>query len=128
MVESGPDTGRRESILLWLTPHPSTAILIRRGRRVADYLGCPCTAVYAETDGAADNAAMEPWLNICRNLRIDAEAIACGGNTAKAVAAYARANQMTQIYVTRNAPDVGKLVNLARDMQITIVAARVRRD
>jgi EAL domain-containing protein (putative c-di-GMP-specific phosphodiesterase class I) len=28
--------------------------------------------------------------------------------------------------VTRNAPDVGKLVNLARDMQITVVAERVR--
>jgi two-component system sensor histidine kinase KdpD len=114
-----PATGR---ILLWLTPHPSTAMLIRRGRRVADFLGYACTAVYAEGDAEA----MEPWLNICLNLRIDAKAIACNGNPAKAVAAYARSNAITQVYVTRNAPDVNKLVNLARDMQITIVAERVR--
>jgi two-component system sensor histidine kinase KdpD len=114
-----PATGR---ILLWLTPHPSTAMLIRRGRRVADFLGYPCTAVYAERDAEA----MEPWLNICVNLRIDAKAIACSGNRAKAVATYARSNAVTQVYVTRDAPDVNKLANLARDMQITIVAERVR--
>jgi two-component system sensor histidine kinase KdpD len=114
-----PATGR---ILLWLTPHPSTAMLIRRGLRVADFLGYPCTAVYLDRDAAA----MEPWLNICLNLRIDAKAIACSGNPAKAVANYARSNTITQVYVTRDAPDVNKLVNLARDMQITIVAERVR--
>jgi two-component system sensor histidine kinase KdpD len=116
------DSGRRERILLWLTPHPSTAMLIRRGRRVADFLGCPCTAVYVEKEAAG----MEPWLNICLNLRIDARPMECRDNPAKAVATYARANNITQVYVTRNAPEVSKLVNLARDMQITIVAERVR--
>jgi two-component system sensor histidine kinase KdpD len=117
----GSDGARRERILLWLTPHPSTAVLIRRGRRVADYLGSPCTAAYARKDAAA----LEQYLNFCRNLRIDAQAIDCT-EQARAIAAYARAEGVTQVYVTRNAPDVAKLVNLARDMQVTIVAERVR--
>jgi two-component system sensor histidine kinase KdpD len=120
-VIPGIDSPRQERILLWLTPHPSTAMLIRRGRRVADYLGAPCTAVYADKEATA----LEPYLNFCRNLRIDARAIDCA-DPPKAVAEYAREHSFTQVYVTRNAPDVGKLVNLARDMQITVVAERVR--
>jgi two-component system sensor histidine kinase KdpD len=120
-VIPGIDSPRQERILLWLTPHPATAMLIRRGRRVADYLGAPCTAVYADKEATA----LEPYLNFCRNLRIDARAIDCA-EPPKAVAEYAREHSFTQVYVTRNAPDVGKLVNLARDMQITVVAERVR--
>ncbi|MDP9169761.1 MAG: histidine kinase, partial [Acidobacteriota bacterium] len=118
---TGGERGVPERILLWLTPHPSTAMLIRRGRRVADYLGSPCTAVYAEKDAAA----LGQYLNFCRNLRIDAKPIACT-EQARGVAEYAREKGITQVYVTRNAPDVTKLVNLARDMQVTIVAERVR--
>jgi len=110
-----------EKLLIWLTPHPSAAMLIRRGRRVADYLGSPCTAVYAEKDAAA----LEPWLNFCRNLRIEAKAIS-DPDAAKGVVDYAREGGVTQVFVTRHAPDVNKLVNLARDMQVTIVAERVR--
>jgi two-component system sensor histidine kinase KdpD len=112
-----------EKLLIWLTPHPSAAMLIRRGRRVADYLGSPCTAVYA----AKDAAALEPWLNFCRNLRIEAKAIS-DPDAAKGVVDYAREGGVTQVFVTRHAPDVNKLVNLARDMQVTIVAERVRRE
>ncbi len=117
-----PATGQ-EKIVLWLTPHPSAAMLIRRGRRVADYLGSPCSAVYADKDAAA----VEPWLNFCRNLRIDAAKIACA-DQAKGVADYAREAGATQVFVTRHAPDVNKLVSLVRDMQVTIVAERVRRE
>jgi two-component system sensor histidine kinase KdpD len=121
LIGAEHDSLRQERILLWLTPHPSTAMLIRRGRRVADYLGAPCTAVYADKEATA----LEPYLNFCRNLRIEARAIDCA-EPPKAVAEYARQNAFTQVYVTRNAPEVGKLVNLARDMQVTIVAERVR--
>jgi two-component system sensor histidine kinase KdpD len=115
--------GGSERILLWLTPHPSAAMLIRRGRRVADYLGAPCTAVYAEKDAVA----LEPWLNFCRNLRIDAKSIS-DTEEQRGVAEYARQGGITQVYVTRHAPDVNKLVKLAKDMQVTIVAERVRRE
>jgi two-component system sensor histidine kinase KdpD len=112
-----------ERVLLWLTPHPSAAMLIRRGRRVSDYLGAPCSAVYSEKDATA----LEPWLNFCHNLRIDTRAID-DPQQARGVAEYARQQAITQVYVTRHAPDVNQLVNLARDMQVTIVAERVRRE
>jgi two-component system sensor histidine kinase KdpD len=125
------EAGRAESILLWLTPDPSTAMLIRRGRRVADYLNSACAAVLVARDpamsdlSAEERAAAERHLNFCRNLRIEAEVIA-GTDTAKVVADWARAHGITQIYVTRHARGIQKLVQLARDMQVTIVSERVR--
>ena len=110
-----------ERILLWIAPHPSAAVLIRRGRRVADYLNCSCMAVYLKKD----SAALDFYLNICRNLRIEAQPVE-GDEAARAVAAYARQNGVTQIFVTRHAPEVSQLVNLVRDMQVTVIAERVR--
>lgn len=122
LTPASPTPEGGEKILLWLTPDPSTAMLIRRGRRVADYLACPCAAVYTE----ADAHSVEPWLNICANLRIEASPIAAGNDQHKAIAEYARAHGISQLFVTRKAPEVSKLVNLARDIQITVVAERVR--
>ena len=68
---------------------------------------------------------MEPWLNVCRNLRIDAKAIPCG-DPARDVADYARAQGVTQLFVSRNTPELARLVSMARDMQVIIVAERVR--
>jgi len=125
------ESNRPENILIWLTPHPSTAMLIRRGRRVADYLNSPCTALFVARDAAMtelsaeDRAAIERHLNFCRNLRIAPEAIE-SREPAKAVAAWAREHRISQIFVTRDAPEALKLVHLARDMQVTIVSERVR--
>ena len=112
---------KNERIMLWLTPHPSAAMLIRRARRVADYLGSPCTAVYLDRDANA----IEPYLNFCRNLRIETSSVA-GEDGVRGIAAHARQNGVTQVFVTRHVPDVNQLVDLARDMQVTIVAERVR--
>jgi two-component system sensor histidine kinase KdpD len=125
------DSGRQERILIWLTPHPSTAMLIRRGRRVADYLDSSCAAVFVARDAAmselsaADRAGLEKHLNFCRNLRIE-PAVIESREPAGAVAEYAREHGITQIFVTRETPEVQKLVQSARDMQVTIVAERVR--
>jgi two-component system sensor histidine kinase KdpD len=117
----------RERILIWLTEHPSTAMLIRRGRRVADYLNSSCSAVYVKSDIRSEEAtaAIERHLIFCRNLKIDTTAIE-RGEPAKSVAAWAHEHGITQIYATRNAPDLEKLVQLARDIQVTIVSERVR--
>jgi two-component system sensor histidine kinase KdpD len=115
-------SSRDERLLLWITPHPSSAMLIRRARRVADYLSAPCEAVYLERDAAQ----MERHLNFCRNLRIEARALAANEEPAKTIAAYAREKNITQIYVTRDAPELSRLVRLVRDMQVTIVAERIR--
>jgi two-component system sensor histidine kinase KdpD len=124
-------SGQTEKILIWLTPHPSTGMLIRRGRRVADYLDSSCTAIFVAREPAMaelsteDRAEVEKQLNFCRNLRIQPEIIA-SKDPAKAVTDYARQHGITQIFVTRHAPAVHELVQLAKDMQVTIVAERVR--
>lgn len=43
-VIAEPGGLRKERILLWLTADPATAMLIRRGRRVADYLQSECNS------------------------------------------------------------------------------------
>jgi two-component system sensor histidine kinase KdpD len=126
------DSPRRESILIWLTPNPSTAMLIRRGRRVADYLNSDCTALFVARDpnmselSAEDRIAVERHINFCGNLRIKPEVIE-SREPARAIAEWARSHGITQIFVTRDAPEVNKLVQLARDMQVTIVSERVRK-
>jgi two-component system sensor histidine kinase KdpD len=120
------ESQRRESILIWLTLNPSTAMLIRRGRRVADYLNSSCTALFVARElSPEDRTKVERLMNVCRNLRIKPETIE-SPEPAKAVAAWAREHGITQIFVTRDAPEAQKLVHLARDMQVTIVAERVR--
>jgi two-component system sensor histidine kinase KdpD len=120
------ESQRKESILIWLTLNPSTAMLIRRGRRVADYLNSSCTALFVARElSTEDRATVERLMNVCRNLRIKPETIE-SPEPAKAVAAWAREHGITQIFVTRDAPEAQKLVHLARDMQVTIVAERVR--
>ncbi len=118
----------KDRILLWLTGHPSTAMLIRRGRRVADYLGAPCIAV--QMRNGTETGDSERYLNFCRNLRIEAEVIEApkvsrAGEQAAVVAAYARRKGITQIFVTRHAPGLRNLVDRARDIQIIIVADRI---
>lgn len=115
-----------ERILLWLTADPATAMLIRRGRRVADYLQSACVAVALVNNCSADErGAIERHLNFARNMRIEAATLSAT-NPAEAIADYARRNQITQIFVTRHVPDLQKLVRLVRDMQVTIVSERTR--
>jgi two-component system sensor histidine kinase KdpD len=111
----------QEKLLLWITPKPSTAMLIRRGKRVADYLGSRCSAVYSD----ADASSIGQWLNFCENLRIETRAISCTDPPLN-VATYAREQGATQLFVTSDTPQLKKLVNHARDMQVIIVAERVR--
>src|SRR5207247_10133643 len=42
----GTNNQPKERILIHITADPSTAMLIRRGRRVADYLHADCTALF----------------------------------------------------------------------------------
>ncbi len=60
-----------------LTPDPSSAALIRRGRRVADYLRAECLAVYvSKTADLGDltpeeRESLDRHLNFARALRIE---------------------------------------------------------
>jgi two-component system sensor histidine kinase KdpD len=136
-LSSGVHTEDR--LLLVLTPDPSSAALIRRGRRVADNLRADCLAVYVSSTGdcrelpPGDRESLERHLKFARGLQIDAR-ILQGKDVASAIVDFARGHGVTQIFVTREKASalyswfasafVQRIVNLARDMQVTVVADR----
>ncbi len=131
-----------ERIVLLIEPHPRSAVLIRRGRRVADYLKADCFAVYIErTPGrgvldADARDALERLLNFARGLRIETR-ILQGDDVADALVGFARRNRASQIFVLRHRTRglaalrrrglVQRIVALAPDMQVTVVADRSQR-
>jgi two-component system sensor histidine kinase KdpD len=128
-----------ERLLLVVTPKPSSAALIRRGRRVADHLRAECLAVYvSKTPDFHDltpleRESLERHLNFARGLRIETRVLQ-GTSVAEAIVDFARLHGATQILVTREKASalrswfasafVQRIVNLARDMQVTVVADR----
>jgi two-component system sensor histidine kinase KdpD len=128
-----------DRLLLVITPDPSSAALIRRGRRVADYLRAECLAVcVAKTSdfhgmAPAERESLERHLNFARALRIETRILE-GTDVAETVVDFARLHGVTQVFVSREKPSalrswfasafVQRLVNLARDMQVTVVADR----
>ena len=123
-----------ERILICLTGRPSSAMLIRRARRVADYLQAGCLALHVSKGPVMDETA-ERHMSFARNLRIETHIVE-GESVAQAIAEFARKERVTQIFMGRSAPmpwwkrfqetTVQQLVRQARDMQITIVADRRR--
>jgi two-component system sensor histidine kinase KdpD len=86
---------------------------------------------------ATEREGLERQLNFARGLQIETR-ILQGTDVAETVVSFARLHGVTQIFVTRRAGNVMRswlgqglvqqIVNLARDMQVTIVADRsVRR-
>ncbi len=137
--------GRTERILIQITADPSSAMVVRRGKRVADYLHADCIAVAIQPSNggnrvnAEEREAIERHLNFARNLHIDArllDAETAADDPANALVEFARINGVTQIFVARPRrtglmsillPDVEqRIVSLSRDMQVTIVADRTR--
>jgi two-component system, OmpR family, sensor histidine kinase KdpD len=130
-----------DRILIFITDDPSTAALIRRGRRVADYLKADCFAVFIHPQidlqglPRAQREAIERHLNFARNLHVETRVLQ-GENVAQALVNFARLHRITQIYLTRPRQRswprllgrdlLGQVVRLARDMQVTIVADRRR--
>jgi two-component system sensor histidine kinase KdpD len=145
---AGGRQGRREHpgsaadrLLLHVSVDPATAGLIRRGRRVADYLQAECLAVAVErrTDLAhlppEQRARLEKHLEFARNLHIETRVLE-GTDAAAALVGFARSQRITQIFVTRpeqvpwsallGRSSAQRVVQLARDMRVTIVASRRR--
>ena len=129
----------RERLLLLIGSDPSTAALIRRGRRVADYLHADCFAVCVtersdlRTLTEDERQSIERHLNFARGLQIEARILE-GTDVAETMVNFARIHGVTQIFVAREKPSalrawfasalVQRIVNLARDMQVTVVADR----
>lgn len=128
-----------ERILVYLTVDASTPLLIRRARRIADYVEAECfaVAVYREGELARTpperRAETERLLNFARNLHIETRTLE-GADVASTLVEFARLQQITQIFLSRPrygpwrwflARDlVHRIVRKASDMQTVIVADR----
>jgi len=132
---------RRDRILIFLTSGPSTAMLIRRGRRMADYLEADCFAVWVSAqkrtlDWRKAREAMEKHLNFARNLHIETRILE-GDNVAEQIMDFAHRNQITQILAARpkirpwghlrSTDPVLQLVQIATDVRVIVVADRRKR-
>src|ERR1700682_1013478 len=65
---------KRHKILIFVTANPKTAMVIRRAKRVSDFVGAECFAVAVQPSGdlsglpSADREAVERHLNFARGL------------------------------------------------------------
>jgi two-component system, OmpR family, sensor histidine kinase KdpD len=128
-----------DAIVIYISDDPSTAMLVRRGKRMADYLHTNCFAIFVAEHAdlnrlpAARRDAVERHLNFARNLHIETRVL-MGSDHAKAVVDFARLNNARQIFLPRIIGHglerlrgnslVNQIVRLADDMEITIVADR----
>jgi two-component system sensor histidine kinase KdpD len=138
-VEVRHETPRsNDRLLIHITGEPTTAMLIRRGRRVADYLQAECFAVYVSETGDLEDLpllereAVDRHLNFARNLHIETR-ILQGLNAAAVLVDFARRERITQIFLMRpksrrkllpTTSLISETLRLARDIQVTVVADR----
>jgi two-component system sensor histidine kinase KdpD len=131
-----------DRILIHITDEPATAMLIRRGRRVADYLRAECFAIYVLPHGDLSELppqkrdAIDRHLNFARNLHIETRVLH-GQNPAPVLVEFAHRHQITQIFLTRSRSRkfrllpmrslVSQVLRLAQDTQVTVVADRRKR-
>jgi len=131
-----PQTDR---ILIYVTDHPLSAMLIRRGKRVADFLRADCFAVAVRPEldpreiPVERREALDRHLRFARNLHIETRTL-FGRDVAATLVEFARRQRITQIFLAR--PQAGpqlpffgrdfvqQVVRLASDMQVTVVAER----
>lgn len=132
---------RRERILIFVTPGPSAAMLIRRGRRMADYLDADCFAVWVSAQKRAQDSrkardTIEAHLNFARNLHMETRILE-GRDTAEQIMEFARRNQITRVLAARpklrpwdylrGSDPVLQLVQIATDIRVIVVADRRKR-
>ncbi len=135
-----PTQDARERILIHLTESPATEGLIRRGRRVADYLKADCFAVSVLPSSPvaelreSTREALARHLDFARRLHIETRTLEAD-DAAAALVDFARRNAVTQIFLAKprkrlrwlSGRDTAmKIVELAKDMQVTVVAERRR--
>src|SRR5207248_2335115 len=103
IIEAERDPQR---ILVYVTADPQTAMVIRRARRISDFLGGECFAVAVQESrdlGAVpevDREAIHRHLNFARNLHIQTRILE-GEDTAATLVDFARRNQITQVFLAR---------------------------
>jgi two-component system sensor histidine kinase KdpD len=140
LARSAAVSGEHERIMIHVTASPSTVGLIRRGRRVADYLRADCFAV-AVVEGPGlpalsgeQREALDRHLDFARKLHIDTRVLDAD-DAAEALVGFAHTNGITQIFLAKPEKPklrllrakqllVMKVIRAARDIQVTVVADR----
>jgi two-component system sensor histidine kinase KdpD len=128
-----------DAVVIYISDDPSTAMLIRRGKRVADVTHSDCFAVFVAEQSdlkslpAVKREAVERHLNFARNLHIETRVLV-GGDHAKTIVEFARLHNARQIFLPRvvgkgvervlGKSFVNQVVGMANDMEVTIVADR----
>ena len=128
-----------DAVIIYVSDDPSTAMLIRRGKRVADILHAACFAVFIHERGdlqslsPQEREAVERHLSFARNLHIET-CILKGLDHAQELVDFARTHNARQIFLPRLVGKgvqrlrgkslVNQVVSMADDMEVTIVADR----
>lgn len=128
-----------DSVVIYISENPSTAMLIRRGKRVADVIHADCFAVFVSEQNSLQSLppskreAVERHLNFARNMHIETR-ILIATDHAQALVQFAREHKARQIFLPRVAGKgvdrllgkdlMSRVVSLANDMEVTIVADR----
>ena len=128
-----------DAVVIYISDDPSTAMLIRRGKRVADVIHADCFAVFIAEHSdlkslpAAKRDAVERHLNFARNLHIETRVLE-GTDHAKTIVEFARVHNARQLFLPRlvgkgmdrmlGKSFVHQVVALANDFEVTIVADR----
>lgn len=114
-------------------------MVIRRARRVSDFLRAQCFAVAVQPSNTPKNptnaghSPIERHIRFARDLHIDTRVLR-GNDPAPLVVEFARLHQVTQIFVIRPTSRRGflprnpiqRIIDLAKDIQIVIVSDRER--
>lgn len=130
---------KQQKLLIFVTSHAETALLIRRAKRVSDFLNAECFAIAIQATGDLGNLpeeernALNRHLNFARNLHIETRIVE-GEDAAPVLVDFARRNQISQIFLARPRERqllpwfrrdlVQRIVTLAHDMQVVIVSQR----
>jgi two-component system sensor histidine kinase KdpD len=134
-----PEPAIKEAIVIYISDDPSTAMLIRRGKRVADVLHAECFAVFVAEHSdlqvlpPAKRESVERHLNFARNLHIETRVL-IGTDHAQTIVEFARLHHARQVFLPRlvgkgmdrmlGKSFVNRVVGMANDMEVTIVADR----
>jgi len=130
---------RDDAVVIYISDDPSTAMLIRRGKRVADIVNADCFAVAVAENSdlralaPTKREAIERHLNFARNLHVETRVLN-GSEPAQTIVDFARLHNARQIFLprmvgkgidrVRGKSFVNQLVGMADDMEVTIVADR----